>query len=319
MYSLFLIIISIIALLWSANHLVIGAAGIAHYYRLPPLLIGFTLVALGTSAPEIMISISAALEGQNDLAIGNAVGSNIANIGLVLGIIALLRPIKMQSSFLKREFPLLLLVMLFTYSLMLDGYLGVVDSCLSLVVCLLLIGYLLIRSRHPSRQIHITDTFWQATLRQKTFTTHLISLITGLIILPLSANLLVNNSAVFAESMGMSELVVGLTIVAIGSSLPDLVTALLATYRGADDIAIGTVLGANLFNLLTVIIFPGIIHPSAISHAVLWRDMPVMFITTLILLWINTRRRKVMTRWYGGLLVVVYCCYIVSLIIGATR
>lgn len=319
MHALFLILISFIALIWSANHLIVGAAGIASHYRIQPLLIGFTLVALGTSAPEIMIAISAAREGINDLAIGNAIGSNIANIGLVIGLIALRRPLNIQASFLNREFPLLFLVMLFTYSLMLDGYLGVIDSCLSLLVCLILAGYLLIRSRHRSHYAPVTDAFWQASLRRHSLKTHWVYLVVGLVVMPFSAHLLVNSSHDFARLLGMDELIIGLTLVAIGSSLPELITALVASYRGSDDIAIGTILGSNLFNMLTIIIFPGLINPAPIGHAVLWRDMPVMFIITLILLWINTRKRQSMTRWYGGLLVLVYFSYITALIISAIR
>ncbi|KTD49980.1 Na/Ca antiporter [Legionella quinlivanii] len=319
MYHFFLLLISFIALLWSANHLVVGASGIAHYYKLSPLWIGFSLVALGTSAPEIVIAVSASLDGYTDLAVGNAVGSNIANIGLVLGLIALLRPLNAQTSFLKREFPLLFIVMLFAYSLMLDGYLGILDSCLALIVCLIFTAYLIISARESSHQRHLTDEFWRAKLRQQSLKHHVAMLIVGLIILPFSADLLITNCAQFARDMGMSELLVGLSIVAIGSSLPELATSIVAASKGADDIAIGNILGSNLFNLLAVMIFPGIIHPSAISHAIIWRDMPVMLLTTLLLFWFNMRHKKKITRWHGGLLILIYCSYILSLVIAATR
>lgn len=292
MYHFFLLLISFIALLWSANHLVVGAAGIAHYYKLSPLLIGFSLVALGTSAPEIVIAVTASLDGYVDLAVGNAIGSNIANIGLVLGIIALLRPLNAQSSFLKREFPLLFIVMLFAYSLMLDGYLGILDSCLALIVCLIFTAYLIISARESSPQRHMTDEFWRASLRQHSIKHHIALFLLGLIILPFSANLLISSCTQFAHALGMSDLIIGLSIVALGSSLPELATSLVAAFKGADDIAIGNILGSNLFNLLSVLIFPGIIHPSAISHAIIWRDMPVMLLTTLLLFWFNMRHKK---------------------------
>ncbi|MGQ3889491.1 calcium/sodium antiporter [Legionella sp. CNM-1927-20] len=318
MSSFFLILVNFAALLWSASHLVSGASGLAYYYRLPPLLIGFTLVALGTSAPEIMIAIRASFDGLTDIAVGNAIGSNIANIGFVLGLIALIRPLKVQSSFLQREFPLLFIAMLFIYSLMLDGYISIIDSCLSLLVCLLFIGYLLYTLKNSTAERQIAEEFRQATLRKHSLRNYILSLCVGLIVVPISAKFLVINSSHLAHQFGLRDLFIGLTLTAVGSSLPELTTSILAIRKGADDIAIGTILGANVFNLLAVLVFPGIIHPALISHAILWRDMPVMFLTTLILLWINTRHKKI-TRWHGGLLILVYCCYIMSLIISATH
>lgn len=319
MYHFLLLLLSLIALIWAANHLVTGAAGIAHYYRVSPLVIGFTLVALGTSAPEILITIAASLDGYNDLAFGNAIGSNIANIGLVLGVIALLRPINVHTPVLQREFPLLFIVMLFAYSLMLDGYLGIIDSILALLVCILFTAWLVFSARESSHQRHVTNNFWRAALRQKGIKNHIIALILGFVVMSFSAQLLVHSAAQFAHALGISELIVGLSIIAIGSCTPELITSLVAAYKGADDIAIGNILGSNLFNLMTVLVFPGIIHPSVITHAILWRDMPVMLLTTLLLFWFNLRHKNKITRWNGGLLILIYCSYIISLIIAATR
>ncbi len=315
---IFTLVCSLIALLCLANHLVSGASGVGLHYNLPPLLIGLTLVALGTSAPEIMVAISASLEGLNDIAIGNAIGTNIANIGLVLGLTALLKPLKVQSTLLRREYPLLFLVMLFTYSIMLNGYLNVLDGCLFLLACVALILYFIFITRQHRPQKQLTLEFQQASLRKRSFKIHLVSLILGLIVLPISARFLVNSCVELGHWLGISELVIGLTIVAIGTSLPELVTSIVAAMKGADDIAVGNILGSNMFNLLAVMIFPSIIHPAAISHAVLWRDIPVMFATTLILLWINYRNKKRIARWHGGILILVYCCYMMSLIISAS-
>ncbi|WP_028389043.1 calcium/sodium antiporter [Legionella fairfieldensis] len=319
MLTLFTLVISLIALLWSANHLVTGASGVGLYYNLPPLLIGLTLVALGTSAPEIMIAISASLEGLNDIAIGNAIGTNIANIGLVLGLTALIKPLKVQSTLLRREYPLLFLVMLFTYSIMLNGYLSVLDGCLFLLACVALILYFLFITGQHRPQQQLALKFQQASLRKHPLKIHFTHLILGIIIMPVSATFLLSSCVEVGHWLGMSELLIGLTIVAIGTSLPELVTSIVATLKGADDIAVGNILGSNMFNLLAVMIFPSIIHPAPISHAVLWRDIPVMFITTLILLWINYRNKKRIARWHGGILVLVYCCYMLSLIISASR
>ncbi len=294
-----------------------GASGIASYYRLSPLLLGFTLVALGTSAPEIMVSIGASLEGLNDLAIGNAIGTNIANIGLVLGLTTLLKPLKVPSTLMRREYPLLFLVMLFTYSLMLDGYLSTLDGCLFLTVCIALVTYFIFMTRQQRPQKQLTIAFQHAILGKRSLKAHTISLLIGLIILPLSTRLLINSCTELAHWFGISELIIGLTIVAIGTSLPELATSIVAAIKGANDIAVGNILGSNIVNLLAVMIFPSIIHPASVSSAILWRDIPAMFVTTLILLGINYRNKEKMARIHGGILILVYCCYLASLIISS--
>lgn len=311
------LVLSLIALLWSANHLVSGASGVGLYYNLPPLLVGLTLVALGTSAPEIMVAISASLEGFNDIAIGNAIGTNIANIGLVLGLTALLKPLKIQSTLFHREFPLLFLVMLFTYSIMLNGYLNVLDGCLFLLACVALILYFIFITRQH-RPKNLTVEFKNASLRKRSFKLHLASLILGIIVLPISSHYLVNSCLALGHWLGVSDLFMGLTVIAIGTCLPELVTSIVAAAKGADDIAVGNILGSNMFNLLAVMIFPSLIHPAPISHAILWRDIPAMFVTTLVLLWINYHNKKKISRWHGGILVLVYCCYMISLLISAS-
>lgn len=317
MMFIFTFVISLIALLWSANHLVSGASGVGQHYRLPPLLIGLTLVALGTSAPEIMIAIRASLDGLPDIAIGNAIGTNIANIGLVLGLTAFLKPLKINSTLLRREFPLLFLVMLFTYSIMLNGYLGVLDGCLFLIACIGLILYFFFSTRKHQQEQQLAKKFQQASLGKRSFRFHVVSLVIGLIVLPISARYLVDSCVDIGHLLGLSDLTMGLTIVAIGTCMPELVTSIIAAVKGADDIAVGNILGSNMFNLLAVMIFPSLIHPTAISNAVLWRDIPIMFVTTLILLWINYHNKKRIARWHGGILVLVYCCYIASLVISA--
>ncbi len=317
MVTLITMILGFIGLLWSANHLVTGASGVASYYRISPLIIGLTLVAIGASIPGIMVAITAALEGRNELAIGNAVGANIANIGLVLGLTILLRPLTVNSSILRREYPLLFLVMLFTYSLMLDGYLSVIDGCLFLVACILLIGYFIFLARH-SRSDPLSKEFRQKINVKRPLKASLVSVVIGLVILPLSAHFLVKSVIQVAHWFGITDLVMGLTIIAIGTTLPNIATSLIAAYKGQDDIAVGNILGSNMFNLLVVIAFPGIINPSAISHAVLWRDIPVMFVITFVLLLVNYHYKKKIERWHGGLLLLIYGCYMISLVFNAT-
>lgn len=322
MINTLILILSFAALLWSSSHLVKGASGIAAYYRISPLLVGFTLVALGTSAPEIIIALDASLAGINDIAVGNAIGTNIANIGLVLGITALVKPLRIQPTLLRREFPLLFLVMLFSYSLMLDGYFSILDSCLFLIACLGFISYLMIRVNHAYVTSKVTLQFQQKSLRKQSHRFHIICFITGLLTLPLSAYFLVESATGLAHALGISDLVIALTVMAIGSSLPELVTSIIAVRKGADDIAIGNILGANIFNLLAVMIVPGVIHPGVVSDAILWRDMPFMFAATLLLLWFNFRSKstkKRMGRKHGALLILMYGCYIASLFISAAK
>ncbi len=311
-----ILIFSFIGLFWAANHLVIGAVGIANSYRIPPLIIGLTIVAIGTSTPEIVVGITAALDGRNELAIGNAIGSNIANIGLILGVIILMRPLAIRSSILRREYPLLFLIMLFTYSLMIDGYLSVTDGCLLLLICLAVVGYFIKLARRSANDIYARE-FQQMLKGNRSPITNWVSLCLGLIILPLSSHFLVNSVVKITAWLGISDLIMGLTVIAIGTSLPQLATSVLAVLKGQDDIAVGNIIGSNIFNLLLVLAFPAIINPSVVNHAILWRDIPVMFVITTILLLISYRYNKKISRWHGGLLLLIYCCYIVSLIVNA--
>lgn len=312
------ILLSFVTLIWSANHLLKGALGLGDYYKFSPLLTGFTLVALGTSAPEIIIAINASLAGLNDIAIGNAIGTNIANIGLVLGCAAIVKPLRIQPNLLRREYPLLFLAMLFTYSLMIDGYIGVIDSCLFLIACLGFIAYVVYRAKHAFLITKISHHMQHQVLIKISFKRHLTCFLIGMILLPLSAYVLVQHAAQLAGQLGVSNLVVALTIIAIGSSLPELTTSLIAIKKGADDIAIGNILGANILNLLAVLVVPGAIHPALISHALLWRDLPFMLFATLILLWFNYHNRNQrLERWHGTILLTIYACYIISIVISS--
>ena len=316
MTILITMIISFIGLLWAANHLVTGASGIAGHYHISPLIIGLTLIAIGTSAPEIMVAITAANEGRTELALGNAIGANIANIGLVLGLTIALRPLTIKSSLLRREYPLLFLIMLFTYSLMLDGNLSVIDGCLFLVGCVALIGYFVFLARDAKNDV-LSREYKQSINVNRPMKANLLSLIIGFLILPLSAHFLVDSTVHIAHALKVSDLVMGLTIIAFGTCLPNMATSMVAAFKGHDDLAIGNILGSNMFNMLVVMACPGIINPSAISHTILWRDIPVMFVITFVLLLVSYRYKKKIERWHGGLLLLIYCCYMVSLIFNA--
>lgn len=313
MNLLLILILSFTAMLWSSTHVVNGAAGIASYLRVPALIIGLTIVAIGTSAPEMVVAITAALEGHANLAISSAVGSNIANIGLVLGLTILIRPPTMQTSLLRREYPLLFVIMIFTYLLMIDGYLSSVDGVLLLSGTIALIGYFAYQAKSSS-QSYINHDFREAVKAKKPMIYNVLSIIFGLILLPISAHYLIDSAVDIAKLLGISEEVIGLTIISIGTSMPEISTSVVAAIKEESDIAIGTILGSNMVNLITVLIFPAIINPSPISKDILWRDMPMMFAITLIILLINYHYKKQVSRLHGALLLLIYCSYIISLI-----
>lgn len=310
------LVLSFIGLFWASNHLVSGSIGIAHYYQIPPLMIGLTLVAICSAAPELMVGISSAMDGRNDLALGNAIGSSIANIGLILGLTTLIRPLTMRSRLWRREYPLLFAVMLLMYSLMIDGYLSVLDGCLLLFVCLILIGYLLFLAKQASAGIYAKE-FHQMIHAKGPLKSSLLRLAFGLTVLPLASHFFVGSLVNLAAWSGASELFIGLTITAIATSLPQATTSLIAAFKGYNDIAIGNIIGSNIFILLLVMAFPGIINPSPIHHSLLWHDIPFMFILTAVLLLINSLSKQKMTRWHGGLLLLIYCSYLISLVYNA--
>lgn len=318
--SFLIILISFAALLWAAHYLVSGALGMALHYQWPPFAMGLTLMALGTSVPEMIIAITASKQGWNDIALGNGIGSNIANIGLVLGLLAIFRPIRIQNILFHREYPLLFLVMLFTYSLMIGGYLGVLDGCLLLLMYIALIVYFMIRTQWFSLSNRLIIQFHHAKkMRTKLSSSkkYIFQFIFGFIILAISAEFLVKEAASLAFTLGVSQLFISLTIIAFGSSLPELATSFIALKKGADDIAVGNILGSNIFNLLSVMLFPSFIHPGVINKIILWRDLPVLFFITLLLLWFSHGQQRKISRWQGGVLLLIYCCYMVSMIISA--
>lgn len=318
MIDISIVLLSFIGILWAANHLVTGASGIANYYKIPPVVIGLTLVAIISSSPEITVAITAAINGQSELALGNAIGTNIANIGLVLGITILLYPLKIKSSLVRHISPLLLIIMLFTYSLMLNGYLGILDSCLLLIACLFLIGYLVYLAKHSPRDSLAKEMKATVSIKRP-LKNNLVDIILSLIVLPICGHFLVKSATQLALWSGSNELFIGLTLVAIGTSLPDLVTSLVAAYKGHDDIAVGNILGSNMYNLLIVMAFPGIINPSSISYNILRRDIPMMFLITFILCYLIYRHKKKMERWHGGMLLLIYCCYLTALVVNAIK
>jgi len=317
MNAVLILIISFISLLWAANHLVAGASGAAMRLHLSPFIIGLTIVALGTTVPELIIFILAFLKNKNYFIIGNAVGVNIANIGLVLGLSLLIKPITHNSNTLKKAYPIIIIVMLFIYSLILDGFLGKTDGCLFLIACIALITYLIYLTNNSTERSLFFNEFKSAIHSRRSLKLNVFSILLGFLILPVSTKYFVQSATEIANWLGMSQLTVSLTIIAIGATLPGLVTAVTAVLKGEEDIATGTILGANIYSLILILAFPTLITPAKTSTTILWRDMPVMLSLIALLLFLNYQYKKKLSPWHGGILLIVYCRYIISLIIKA--
>ncbi len=309
LYPILALLAGLILLVWSADRFVIGAAATAKNFGMSPMLIGLTIVSFGTSAPEILVSIMASTSDAGELAIGNALGSNIANIALVLGITALIAPLPVKSGVLKKELPLLLGVTLLAGALLIDLKLGLIDSCILLIS---LIGCLYLFSRFQ-KNASTGDQIGEEEEELPELKTSIAAfwLITGLVILAGSSKLLVWGASEIAYSMGVSELIVGLTIVAIGTSLPELAASVASALKNHHDIAIGNVVGSNIFNLAAVMAVPGFISPIAMGSEVLYRDYAVMLGLTLTLmafaLW---QKPPSISRFEGGLLATAYAGYL---------
>ena len=270
-------------LIWGADRFVIGAAGTARSLGVPTLLIGLTIVALATSAPEILVSISAATAGNPELAVGNAIGSNIANIALVLGLTATIRPMEVRSTILRREMPALLAVTLLTTMVFLDSFLGRLDG-LILIGGLVLVLHWLVRLGMRS---HATDPLHEeieAELPDEMpIGRAMVWLAIGLAVLLAGAQLLVWGAHNLALTLGVSDLIIGLTVVAVGTSLPELAVSIVSALKNEHDIALGNIIGSNMFNCLAVIGPAAAIHPSAFTPAMLGLHLPVMIALTLVL------------------------------------
>lgn len=305
------IILGFALLIWGADRFVMGAAALARNLGISPLLIGLTIVGLGTSAPEILVSAMAAYQGNPGLAIGNAVGSNIANIGLILGVTALVAPLVVRSDTLRREFPILLLVSFSVYFLLLDGHLGRTDGLIMVVgLVIVLISLVHIGRQRAARDPLEAEFDDEIPTDLSTFAASLWFL-AGLALLLLASRMLVWGAVSIASMFGVSDLIIGLTIVAIGTSLPELAASITSTLKGEDDIAVGNVIGSNIYNLLAVLSVPGLVSPLAVHETVLTRDFPLMLGLTLALLFMGWGRQGHgrINRINGSILLACFVAY----------
>ena len=283
-FYLLAVVLGFALLVWSADRFVDGAASTAKHLGMPSLLIGILIVGFGTSAPEMVVSAIAAYEGNPGLALGNAIGSNIVNIALILGITAIVAPIAVNSKIVKKEIPLLLLIVLFTGYLLLDNTLTLFEGVILLAGFFALVlwsVFAAFRSRGDSFEDQMDIELNEDIMSLKV---GIMWLVFGLILLIASSRLLVWGAVGVANSFGVSDLIIGLTIVALGTSLPELAASVIAARKGEHDIAIGNVVGSNMFNLLAVIGIAVIIAPmNSIPLEVLQRDWIVMLLLTIAL------------------------------------
>ncbi|MDD2292146.1 MAG: calcium/sodium antiporter [Aliarcobacter sp.] len=300
-------------LVWSADKFVDGAASTAKHLGMPTLLIGILIVGFGTSAPEMVVSAIAAMEGNPGLALGNAIGSNIVNIALILGVTAVISPIVVNSNIVKKEIPLLLLIVFIIGYLLLDNFLSFIEGIILLGGFFALVVWSIIsamRNKGDALESDMEDELIEHPMSLKA---GIIWLIIGLILLIASSRLLVWGAVGVATEFGISDLIIGLTIVALGTSLPELAASIIAARKGEHDIAIGNVVGSNMFNILAVIGIATVIAPmNNIPFEVLQRDWVVMLVLTIALLVMSyafKAKNGVITRVEGTILIICYVAY----------
>ena len=316
MFAAAAILVGLIVLVWSADRFVDGAAATANYLGMSPLLIGMVIVGFGTSAPEMVVSAIAASQGNPGLALGNAYGSNIANIALILGLVAVIKPIAVASGVLRKELPMLALVTLLAGWQLYDGYLSRLDALVLGVVFVAVMGWSIRQGVTGKGDPLGAEISRELASHPMPLKTAVMWLVIGLALLIGSSRLLVWGSVEVAHFFGISDLIIGLTIVAIGTSLPELASSLIAIRKGEHDIALGNVIGSNLFNTLAVVGIAAGIHPLAVDPIVLYRDWMVMAGLTLALfvfgygVWARGRINRV----EGALLLLAFGVYTLVLI-----
>jgi cation:H+ antiporter len=277
------VIIGLALLVWSAERFVEGAASTARYFGMSALLIGMVVVGFGTSAPEMVVSALAASQGNPGIALGNAYGSNITNIALILGLTALISPIAVHSQVLRRELPILTLLTVFAAWQLWDGFLSRWDAALLLLVFAALMGWTIMQGRNKPQDSLADEVSDELSQREMPLKRAIFWLIVGLLLLILSSRLLVWGAVEIAHSLGVSDLIIGLTIVAVGTSLPELASSVIAARKGEHDLALGNILGSNLFNTLAVVGIAGSISPMVVGAEVIYRDVLVMMGLTVSL------------------------------------
>jgi cation:H+ antiporter len=318
------VIVGLAVLVWSADKFVDGAVGVAEFCGMSTLLIGMVIVGFGTSAPELTVSAISAAQGNPELALGNAYGSNIANIALILGATALISPILMQRSVLRGDLPILLAVSVLSIILVWDGNVARWNGILLLAVFAAAMAYSIHRELKKAKlekSESLSGYADSAEAKKVSLGKSVFWLVLGLVLLVVSSRALVWGAVEIARTLGVSDLLIGLTIVAVGTSLPELASSIAAARRGENDLALGNIIGSNLFNTLAVVGLAATISPmQEIEEAVTYRDMPLMIALTVALIVLGYRRKGDgrLNRIAGAILLAVYFGYLGLLIAQAT-
>lgn len=309
------IITGIALLVWSADRFIDSASKVSTIVGLSPLLIGMLVVGFGTSAPEMVVSFFAALDGNSNLALGNALGSNITNILLILGVTAIIAPITVHSKIIFKEIPILFGLGLLSGLFYWDGLVSRVESIILLTGFAGLVLWSITASRKEKGDPLELEIAAEIKTVERGLTFHIIWLITGLILLVASSRLLVWAAVNIATSMGVSELVIGLTIVALGTSLPELAASVVSAKKGEHEIAVGNVVGSNMFNLLAVVGIAGSTNPIVVEKAVLTRDWPVMMGVTIALFLFCLGKSPKISKLEGIIMIGVFVVYTTILLV----
>ncbi|MDT8441082.1 MAG: calcium/sodium antiporter [Desulfuromonadales bacterium] len=312
--AVFLTVAGLLLLYYGAEALVTGSSRLALDFGVRPLIVGLTVVAFATSMPELMVSLFAAIKGSDSIAAGNIVGSNIANIALILGVAALLHPLDVARSTLSREIPMMIFASLLVYLFAWDGILGFGNGFILFAGLLLFIGYCVATAR-------TTTDFTTETVREQVSgiagdrRRNLWLVLFGIVGLGAGAEMMVRGAVIIAAWFGVPEVIIGLSIVALGTSLPELAASLMSAWKGEMDISVGNVIGSNIFNVLFVLGICPMVRPLAIESRVLLVDFPVMlgFCLLLVVLLLAGKPRRRLGRYRGGLLLGAYSLFIASL------
>jgi len=311
-----ILLVALVVLVWSADKFVFGASSLARNLGISPMVIGLTIVAMGSSAPEMMVAATASLQGTPNTAIGNAIGSNITNIALVLGVTALLQPLTVSSSTIKREIPLILAVTALAYWMLSDYHFSFIEGLILIIGFFAYIITLLVITLKKSKTAPIDDPMIleaESEVPEPVGTgMSVLWLVVGMILLPVSASYLISSAEFIARAFGISDLVIGLTIVAIGTSLPELAASIASIVKKEDDLALGNIIGSNIFNILAVLSLTGLIAPGDIDKHATTRDAPIMLGITLLLFILCFSRKRGsfrITRLKGLLLLAIFIGY----------
>jgi cation:H+ antiporter len=305
----------LVLLYYGAEALVRGSSSLALRLGLSPLVVGLTVVAFGTSTPELMVSLKAALAGQADISVGNVVGSNICNIGLILGICALVTPIATTSQIVRIDIPIMLAITAITIFLLADGTIGLPEG---IFLTTLLVAYIVfsigLARRQPADSLG-TEFGEEVKISKRGLAIDLLMVAGGLVLLVFGARFLVDGAVIIARTFGWTEALIGLTVIAVGTSLPELATSLVAAIKKEADIAVGNIVGSNIFNLLGILGITAIVHPLA-ATGIGRIDYAVMAVFALVL-WPMAYHQKRITRLEGAILLAGYVAYVSWLVRSA--